>query len=96
VGRRRTRQLTSAQFNAAMIIVVRMSPQRRAAARRALVDGETAQAIASFYGWRRSAVHAAERTVWFAYQRFLAARLAEDADGHVQRRRTAKARTTSP
>jgi hypothetical protein len=78
-----------------MIIVLRMSPARRAASRRALVDGETAQAIASDYGWRRSAVHAAERIVWFAYQRFHAARLAEDAGGHAPRRRTTKARATS-
>ena len=77
MGRNKTRRLTAEQFDAVMYLITRMSNARRAAARSALVDGRTAQSVASEYGWRRSAVHNAETVVWRGYERYLAAKKAE-------------------
>lgn len=82
MGRNKTRRLTAEQFEAVMHLISRMSSARRAAARSALVDGRTAQSVASEYGWRRSAVHNAETVVWRGYERYLAAKKAE-ARPHV-------------
>jgi hypothetical protein len=77
MGRRKTRHLSSAEFDAVMLLVTRMSPARRAAVRRALVHGETAQAIATQYGWQRTAVNNAETIVWRVYKRYVQAKLVE-------------------
>lgn len=77
VGRRQTRRLTAAQFAAAMCLISRMSEARRAAARSALVDGRTAQSVATEYGWGRTAVHNAASVVWRMYERYQQAKRVE-------------------
>jgi hypothetical protein len=77
MGRIKTRRMTAAEFDAVMLLMGQMSEPRRAAARRALVDGETGRSIADYYGWGRSAVGNAETAVWRVYQRYLKAKFAE-------------------
>ncbi|MES2899560.1 MAG: hypothetical protein V4723_07515 [Pseudomonadota bacterium] len=81
MGRIKTRRLTAAQFAAAMVLITNMSPERRTAARLALVDGMTAEAVGTFYGWSRTAVNNAERVVWEAAERFRLAKAAEEGAG---------------
>ena len=83
MGRKKTRRLSAAQFDAVMVLITRMSAQRRTAARQALVEGMTAQAVASQYGWQRTAVHNAETLVWLVHERYEQAKAAElRATGH--------------
>ena len=77
MGRHKIRRMSSSEFEAVMLLIGQMSEPRRAAARRALVDGETAQAIGAYYGWGRTAVSNAETAVWRVYQRYLQAKVAE-------------------
>lgn len=77
MGRKKMRRLNAEQFTAVMLLISRMSLQQRAAAREALVDGKTAQAVATQYGWRRSAVHNAETRVWRVHERYEQAKAAE-------------------
>jgi hypothetical protein len=77
MGRKKTRRLSAEQFDAVMQLVSRMSLQRRSAARQALVDGMTAQAIAAQYGWHRTAVHNAETLVWRMHELYAQAKAVE-------------------
>ena len=77
MGRKKTRRLSEAQFEAVMMLITRMSVQRRSAARQALVEGMTAQAVASQFGWQRTAVHNAETLVWLVHERYEQAKAAE-------------------
>ncbi len=77
MGRKKTRRLSAEQFNAVMLLISRMSVKRREAARLALVDGMTAQAVASHYGWQRTAVNNAETVVWQVHERYMQAKSVE-------------------
>jgi hypothetical protein len=77
MGRKKTRRLTAEQFDAVMLLVSRMSVKRREAARLALVDGMTAQAVALRYGWQRTAVNNAETVVWQVHERYVQAKKVE-------------------
>lgn len=76
MGRRKIRRSTAPEFEAVLLLVNRMSAQRREAARLALVDGQTQQSVAERYGWTRNAVDNAERVVWRVYGCYLKAKKA--------------------
>lgn len=59
------RQMSSAEFKAVRPFL-KISDERIEAARRALVDGETLQAVGTYYGWSRQAVNDAVNVVWRA------------------------------
>ncbi len=78
MGRTKTRKMSAIQFDAVQLLITHMSPERRAAARLALVEGQTQQSIAAIYGWGRTAVDNAERTIWKAPARYEAAKKLEE------------------
>lgn len=59
------RRMSSAEFKAVRPFL-KISDERIEAARRALVDGETLQAVGTYYGWSRQAVGDAVNVVWRA------------------------------
>lgn len=59
------RRMSSAEFTAVRPFL-KISDERIEAARRALVDGETLQAIGTYFGWSRQAVGDAVDVVWRA------------------------------
>lgn len=60
------RRMSAAEFNAVRPFL-KISEDRIEAARRALVDGETLQAVGSHYKWSRQAVGDAVGVVWRAF-----------------------------
>lgn len=60
------RRMSSAEFKAVRPFL-KISDERIEAARRALVDGETLQAVGSYYGWSRQAVGDSVNAVWRAF-----------------------------
>lgn len=60
------RRMTSAEFKAVRPFL-KISDERIEAARRALVDGETLQAVGTYYGWSRQAVGDSVAAVWRAF-----------------------------
>lgn len=96
MGRTKTRRLSVAEFDAVMLLITRMSPERRKAARLALVDGMTGQAVATFFGWRRTAVNNAERVVWEAAERYRQAKAAEEQAAGKLARGWARATIAAP
>lgn len=60
------RRMSAAEFNAVRPFL-KISEDRIEAARRALVDGETLQAVGKHYGWSRQAVGDAVGVVWRAF-----------------------------
>lgn len=60
------RRMSSAEFTAVRPFL-KISDERIEAARRALVDGETLQAVGTYYGWSRQAVGDAVAVVWRAF-----------------------------
>lgn len=63
------RRVTAAEFDA-VTPLLHISRDRIDAARAALVDGMTQQAIASPYGWTRQSVNDAVTVVWRALQAY--------------------------
>ena len=66
---RSKRRMTGPDFEAVRPLL-NISNDRIAAARSALVDGQTLQGVANRYGWSRQAVGAAARIVWSTFQKF--------------------------
>jgi hypothetical protein len=60
---REKRRMTAAEFEAVRPLL-KISTDRIDAARSALVDGDTLQAVAEVYGWSRQAVGDAVNAVW--------------------------------
>lgn len=63
------RRMAAAEFEAVRPLL-RISEDRINAARAALVDGDTLQAVATVYGWSRQAVGDAVDAVWRAYEMY--------------------------
>jgi len=61
---RAKRRMTAADFDAVRPLLKNISNERVAAARAALVEGETLAEIAARYGWSRQAVNTAVGTFW--------------------------------
>lgn len=64
---RAKRRMTAAEFEAVRPLL-KISDDRINAARSALVDGDTLQAVAEVYGWSRQAVGDAVNAVWRTYE----------------------------
>ena len=77
------RRMSAAEFNAVRPFL-KISEDRIEAARRALVDGETLQAVGKHYGWSRQAVGDAVGVVWRAFADYRASLQATAAAvGHL-------------
>lgn len=77
---RQKRRLTAAEFQA-VLPLLNISENRINAARGALVDGETLQAVASRYDWSRQAVGDAVSAVWHAFEKYQEAQRAQASAG---------------
>lgn len=75
-----TRQLTASEF-AAIMPLLRISEDRKDAARLALVDGVTWKVIADKYGWSRQAVGSTITTVWRTVENYREAQKTEANSG---------------
>ena len=71
-------RLSEVEFEA-LRPLLRISDQRVEAARMAMVDGLTLQAVADRYGWSRNSVYDAMRVVWQQHERYLMAKKIEAA-----------------
>lgn len=74
-GVKPARRMTAAEFEAVRGLI-HMSPERIAAARAVLVDGETLSAAAEPYGWHRQAADTAVRAFLRTFVRYTAAQQA--------------------
>ena len=75
-GRRKSRILTAEQFDAVEPFLVRLSADRKAAARMVMVDKAKMQDVADQFGWpARQSVDRAVAAVWAKYQELEEARL---------------------
>lgn len=63
------RRLTAMEFDA-LLPLLRISADRRVAARAALVDGKSFASIAKAYGWTPQAVNGAVTAVWRTLERY--------------------------
>ena len=64
------RRMTAADFDAIRPLLPNIREDRCAAARAALVDGETLADVAEKYGWSRQAVNTVVNTFWDALTRY--------------------------
>ena len=69
-GRRPRRRMTAAEFEAVRPLLKSMSMERIEAARLALVEGLTMQAVGATFGWTRQAANDAVAVVWKTAEQF--------------------------
>lgn len=74
--KRSTRRMTEAEFAACLPFVKNVNADRIAAAKAALVDGESQVVIGARYGWTRQGVNICVDTLWEALKRYHAAQQA--------------------
>ena len=72
-GRKPKRWMTAAEFEAVRPLLKNISPERIEAARLALVEGRTLQAIGLMFGWTRQAADDAVAVVWKTTESYRAA-----------------------
>jgi len=78
---RTKRRMTAVEFDAVRPLLPNIREDRSAAARAALVDGETLAAVAQRYGWTRQAVNGLVNTFWEGLTRYHEAqRIGDNAD----------------
>ena len=65
------RRMSSAEFDVLRPFLKSISEDRLAAARLALVDGQTLQGVGNVYGWTRQAVGEAIKAVWKVHKNYL-------------------------
>ncbi|WP_058565156.1 TrfB-related DNA-binding protein [Xylella fastidiosa] len=66
---RAKRRMTAAEFEAVRPFL-KISDDRIKAARAALVEGQTLQAVGDCFGWSRQAVDQAVRVVWHTLEKY--------------------------
>ena len=78
---REKRRLTSLDFETLKPLITGISDDRKEAARLALVEGLTLQAVSQRYGWSRQAVGDAVNVVWREHDRYQQSQRVANAAG---------------